>query len=55
MDRCVQYVCEFVYKIKVAKTQQQVDRKELLNGYGVSFRGDENVMPLDRYSGCSIL
>lgn len=51
------YVCvyEFVYKIKVAKTQQQVDRKELFNGYGVSFRGDESVLPLDRYSGCLIL
>ena len=48
-------VCEFVYKINVYKTQQQVDRKELLHEHGVSLRGDENGRPLDRHSGCSIL
>ena len=49
------YVCEFEYKINVYKTQQQVDRKELLTGYRVSLRGDENVQPLDRHKGYSIL
>ena len=48
-------VCEFEYKINVYKTQQQVDRKELLTGYRVSLRGDENVQPLDRHNGYSIL
>ena len=42
-------------KLKVYKTQPQVDREELLNGYGVSFRGDENVLEIDRCRGCSTL
>lgn len=30
-------------------------REQLLNGYGASFWGDENVSELDRGSGCTTL
>ena len=40
---------------KCRKAKAQMNEEQLLDGYGVPFWGEENILGLDRGGGCTML